>query len=70
MTELTDQLKDRNLKHTVQYGVGFIFEGMDEQDREIVENLYKEGLILVLICTYNLCWDVNSSSHCVIILET
>ena len=58
------------MKHVLQYGIGFIFEGMDAKEKEIVEQLFGVGGIQILISTYKLCWELNQTSYCVIIMDT
>ena len=40
---------------------------MLRQDRTLVERLFSEGLIKVLVCTATLAWGVNLPAHAVII---
>ena len=40
---------------------------MLRQDRSLVERLFSEGLIKVLVCTATLAWGVNLPAHAVII---
>ena len=40
---------------------------MLRQDRNLVERLFSEGLIKVLVCTATLAWGVNLPAHAVII---
>ncbi len=41
--------------------------GVLRQDRTLVEKLFSEGLIKVLVCTATLAWGVNLPAHAVII---
>ncbi|EAS04385.2 small nuclear ribonucleoprotein helicase (macronuclear) [Tetrahymena thermophila SB210] len=67
--EIVESLRDLSLRQSLKYGVGFIYEGMSEQEREVVESLYQSGAIQVLISTYKLCWELNLHSQVVIILD-
>ena len=51
------------------FGDGFSTHhaGMLRQDRNLVERLFSEGLIKVLVCTATLAWGVNLPAHAVII---
>ena len=40
-------------------GIGMIYEGIDENDRMIVDELFSAGAIQILICTYKMSWDLN-----------
>lgn len=64
--------KSRNnqLKELFQHGFGFHHAGMLRQDRSMVEKLFADGLIKVLVCTATLAWGVNLPAHAVIIKGT
>lgn len=40
---------------------------MLRKDRNLVEKLFSEGLIKVLVCTATLAWGVNLPAHSVVI---
>ena len=48
-------------------GFGIHHAGMLRQDRSLVEQLFSEGFIKVLVCTATLAWGVNLPAHAVII---
>ena len=48
-------------------GFGIHHAGMLRQDRSLVERLFSEGFIKVLVCTATLAWGVNLPAHAVII---
>lgn len=60
-------LKDQSLKHTLQFGIGMHHAGLSESDRSIVENLFSELKIQVLVATSTLAWGVNTPAHLVVI---
>jgi replicative superfamily II helicase len=43
--QLSDFIQDESLRHTIQYGVGMHHTGLVEEDRKIVEDLYRKGKI-------------------------
>ena len=61
--------KSRNKQLRDLFGDGFSIHhaGMLRQDRSLVERLFSEGLIKVLVCTATLAWGVNLPAHAVII---
>ena len=63
-------LKDFNTKLTLPFGIGLHHAGLHENDRKIVENLFSERKIQVLIATSTLAWGVNLPAHLVIIKGT
>lgn len=62
--------KNRQLNDLFQSGFGFHHAGMLRQDRTLVEKLFSDGLIKVLVCTATLAWGVNLPAHAVIIKGT
>ncbi len=45
---------DDKLMKTVKYGVGFHHAGLTMEEREIIENYFKNGFLLVIVCTSTL----------------
>ncbi|KAL1514923.1 hypothetical protein AB1Y20_004002 [Prymnesium parvum] len=70
MEPLLDGVKDDALRHTLAFGVGIHHAGLAESDRSLVEKLFVEQSILVLVCTSTLAWGVNFPAHLVVIKGT
>jgi len=70
LDQLIDRLSNATLKTTIQYGIGFLDDGLSELDKEIVENLYSCGVILVLVCVNSTSWAYDLDAHAVIIMGT
>ncbi|XP_031090606.1 DExH-box ATP-dependent RNA helicase DExH14 isoform X2 [Ipomoea triloba] len=64
------QVMDQNLKHTLQFGIGLHHAGLNDKDRSLVEELFANNKIQVLVCTSTLAWGVNLPAHLVIIKGT
>ncbi|KAI9174879.1 hypothetical protein LWI28_024049 [Acer negundo] len=64
------QVTDQNLRHTLQFGIGLHHAGLNDRDRSIVEELFANNKIQVLVCTSTLAWGVNLPAHLVIIKGT
>ncbi|CAI0431699.1 unnamed protein product [Linum tenue] len=64
------QVMDQNLRHTLQFGIGLHHAGLNEKDRSLVEELFANNKIQVLVCTSTLAWGVNLPAHLVIIKGT
>lgn len=64
------QVTDQNLRHTLQFGVGLHHAGLNDKDRSLVEELFANNKIQVLVCTSTLAWGVNLPAHLVIIKGT
>ncbi|MCO5571323.1 hypothetical protein L7F22_025061 [Adiantum nelumboides] len=67
---LTSQVLDSNLNYTLQFGIGLHHAGLKENDRALVEELFANNKIQVLVSTSTLAWGVNLPAHLVIIKGT
>ena len=65
-----DNVKDANLRDVLPYGFGIHHAGMTRPDRQLVEDLFADGHIQVLVSTATLAWGVNLPAHTVIIKGT
>ncbi|CAN6469997.1 unnamed protein product [Victoria cruziana] len=64
------QVKDLSLRHTLQFGIGLHHAGLKDKDRALVEELFGDNKIQVLVSTSTLAWGVNLPAHLVIIKGT
>jgi len=64
------RVADNNLKHTLYFGIGLHHAGLPDGDRKVVEELFLEGKIQILIATSTLAWGVNFPAHLVIVKGT
>ncbi|KAH9528174.1 activating signal cointegrator 1 complex subunit [Dermatophagoides farinae] len=70
LDSLLETVKDSYLKHTLRFGIGMHHAGLIENDRKLVEQLFAEQKIQVLITTATLAWGINLPAHAVIIKGT
>jgi activating signal cointegrator complex subunit 3 len=70
MEAMAQTASDEALRHTLVYGIGLHHAGLSPSDRELVETLYLQGYIQVLVATATLAWGVNLPAHLVIIKGT
>ncbi|KIY91518.1 hypothetical protein MNEG_16446 [Monoraphidium neglectum] len=64
------EVKDPQLRHTLQFGIGLHHAGLGEADRGLVERLFTAMKIQILVATSTLAWGVNTPAHLVIIKGT
>lgn len=64
------QCKDSNMKHTLPFGIGLHHAGLQKSDTALVENLFLQGKILVVVATSTLAWGVNLPAHLVVVKGT
>ncbi len=65
-----DQVKNLELKDLLPYGFAIHHAGMTRVDRTLVEDLFADRHIQVLVSTATLAWGVNLPAHTVIIKGT
>ena len=65
-----DQNKNLELKDLLPYSIAIHHAGMNRTDRALVEDLFAERHIQVLVSTATLAWGVNLPAHTVIIKGT
>ncbi|XP_068081655.1 probable ATP-dependent DNA helicase HFM1 [Anabrus simplex] len=70
LLECTRNMRENKLKDYILAGVGCHHAGMDVNDRHIVENLFRNGFLPVLVTTSTLAMGVNLPAHLVIIKST
>ena len=58
---------NKELRDLFTDGFSIHHAGMLRSDRSLVERLFAEGLVKVLVCTATLAWGVNLPAHAVII---
>ncbi|CAI2174252.1 1160_t:CDS:10, partial [Funneliformis geosporum] len=67
---IQSQIKDSSMKRTLIFGIGLHHAGLTESDRKIVELLFLQQKIQVLVATSTLAWGVNLPAHLVVIKGT
>ena len=70
ITKIANGITDDILKTTLLYGIGMHHAGLNDHDRDITEQLFRQNKIQILITTATLAWGVNLPAHLVIIKGT
>ena len=63
-------LQNDTLRQSVLDGVGFHHAGLSREDKNRVEEWFREGKIQMLFSTSTLAWGVNLPARCVVIRDT
>eukprot|EP00164_Ancoracysta_twista_P005304 GFYU01007260.1.p1 GENE.GFYU01007260.1~~GFYU01007260.1.p1 ORF type:complete len:2145 (-),score=864.44 GFYU01007260.1:262-6696(-) len=63
-------IKDKALRHCLQFGIGFYHDALTPKEKAKVEALYKAGVLQVLVSSYDLCWGMNMTCHLAIVVGT
>ncbi|PSR99459.1 DExH-box ATP-dependent RNA helicase [Actinidia chinensis var. chinensis] len=66
----TELVKSNDVKDLLPYGFAIHHAGMARADRQLVEDLFADGHVQVLVSTATLAWGVNLPAHTVIIKGT
>eukprot|EP00916_Digyalum_oweni_P004984 GHVL01008895.1.p1 GENE.GHVL01008895.1~~GHVL01008895.1.p1 ORF type:complete len:2144 (+),score=476.12 GHVL01008895.1:34-6465(+) len=66
----TESIKTLELKELLPYGFAVHHAGLPRTDRKLIEDLFNDKHIQVLVCTATLAWGVNLPAHTVIIKGT
>ncbi|EDR27184.1 U5 small nuclear ribonucleoprotein 200 kDa helicase, putative [Entamoeba dispar SAW760] len=61
---------NEELKELIGVGIGIHHAGMNKEDRRLIEDLYADNHLQVLVSTATLAWGVNLPAHTVIIKGT
>lgn len=59
--------RNKQMRELFPDGFGIHHAGMLRSDRNLIEEVFAEGFIKVLVCTATLAWGVNLPAHAVII---
>ncbi|PFH47664.1 hypothetical protein AMATHDRAFT_77103 [Amanita thiersii Skay4041] len=70
LNEEAGNVKDSSLRDMLPFGFAIHHAGMSREDRGLVEELFADGSVQVLVCTATLAWGVNLPAHTVIIKGT
>lgn len=64
------RLHDQRLIDLVSRGVGIFHEGVDKSDRNLILELYAEGVIRVLVVPRDSCWNLPVRAAVVVVMGT
>ncbi|GMY20968.1 DExH-box ATP-dependent RNA helicase DExH12-like [Fagus crenata] len=64
------KINDEMLKATLRHGVGYLHEGLNNLDQEVVSHLFEAGWIQVCVMSSSMCWGVSLSAHLVVVMGT
>lgn len=63
-------LREPALQQVTSSGIGFLHDGMVESDWEQILDLYRNGILTVLVCPVDICWKVKVNAHLVVVMGT
>jgi pre-mRNA-splicing helicase BRR2 len=68
--KLLERVQEEALAEALSHGVGYYHEALSQSDKRIVKHLYDQGAIQVLIASRDVCWELNSTAHLVVVMGT
>jgi pre-mRNA-splicing helicase BRR2 len=70
MRPLLDRIQEEALAEALSHGVGYYHEALSQSDKRIVRHLYDNGAIQVLVASRDVCWELSTTAHLVIVMGT
>lgn len=70
LQKAVEHAKHRDLKDLLPYGIAIHHAGLAREDRQLVEALFENHVVRILVSTSTLAWGVNLPAHAVIIKGT
>lgn len=70
LEEAEKSIKNSELKEVLPFGIGIHHAGLPRSDRVLVEELFADGHLQILVSTATLAWGVNLPAHTVVIKGT
>lgn len=68
--KLLERVQEEALAEALSHGVGYYHEALSQSDKRIVKHLYDQGAIQVLVASRDVCWELNSTAHLVVVMGT
>ncbi|KAF4121373.1 pre-mRNA-splicing helicase BRR2 [Geosmithia morbida] len=70
MRPLLDRVHEEALAESLSHGVGYYHEALSVSDKRIVKHLYDNGAIQVIVASRDVCWELASTAHLVVVMGT
>lgn len=68
--KILDHIEEEPLREALSHGIGYYHEALTQSDRRIVKHLYDRGAIQVLVASRDVCWELDSTAHLVVVMGT
>ena len=67
---LLEKVKERSLALSLSHGIAYYHEALSVGDKRIVDHLFSQGAVQVMLVSRDCCWEIQSSAYLVIIMGT
>ncbi|EMC94943.1 hypothetical protein BAUCODRAFT_72059 [Baudoinia panamericana UAMH 10762] len=64
------KVKERSLAESLGHGIAYYHEALSESDKRIVESLFRQGAVQVMLVSRDCCYEVQNVAHLVIVMGT
>lgn len=64
------RVKERTLAEALAYGIGYYHEALSDSDKRIVESLFTQGAVQVMLVSRDCCWEIQSTAHLIVVMGT
>lgn len=64
------RLQDYSIVDNISHGIGIFHEGVSKSDRSLILEMYREGIIPVLVLPKDACWSFTERAGCVVVMGT
>ena len=65
-----NRIQESALAESLSHGIGYYHEALSKSDKRIAEGLFASGAIKVLLASRDVCWELNTSAHLVVVMGT
>lgn len=70
MQPLLAKVHEEALAEALSHGIGYYHEALSTNDKRIVQYLYTNGAIQVLVASRDVCWELDCTAHLVVVMGT
>ncbi|KAK5134339.1 hypothetical protein LTR08_006519 [Meristemomyces frigidus] len=64
------RVKEKSLAESLSHGIAYFHEAMSDSDKRIVESLFTQGAVQVMLVSRDCCWEIQSVAHLVVVMGT
>nr|POF26016.1 pre-mrna-splicing factor brr2 [Quercus suber] len=67
---ILQRVKEKTLAESLSHGIGYYHEALSNSDKRIVESLFTQGAIQIMLVSRDCCWELSSTAHLIVIMGT
>jgi pre-mRNA-splicing helicase BRR2 len=65
-----EKINEKALAESLSHGIGYYHEALDTTDKRLVEALFRQGAIQVMVVSRDCCWEIDTTAHLVVVMGT